>query len=88
MTLIRRGTPPACWWMRRTASRENGKRRVVVTANVRGRDVASFVSEARQRVQEEVVLPAGSEIRWGGDFEHLQTASRRLLIASLFGWWR
>ena len=66
-------TPPS-------VEHEQGNRRTYVQANVRGRDVASFVSEARQRVQEEVVLPAGSEIRWGGDFEHLQTASRRLLI--------
>jgi cobalt-zinc-cadmium resistance protein CzcA len=47
-------------------SRENGKRRVVVTANVRGRDIASLVAEAQARTQAEVQLPAGYWISWGG----------------------
>ena len=52
-------------------SRENGKRRVVVTANVRGRDLGSFVAEAQQAVAEQVKLPPGYWIGWGGQFEQL-----------------
>ncbi|NBV46433.1 MAG: efflux RND transporter permease subunit [Planctomycetia bacterium] len=59
---------------------ENSRRRTFVSANVRGRDVASFVTEARQRVAAEVSLPAGYTIRWGGDFENLLSASRRLAL--------
>jgi cobalt-zinc-cadmium resistance protein CzcA len=61
-------------------SRENGKRRVVVTANVRGRDIGSFVAEAEQRIRAEVELPAGYWSSWGGQFEQLESASRRLQI--------
>ncbi|MGH6649397.1 efflux RND transporter permease subunit, partial [Aquabacterium sp.] len=61
-------------------SRENGKRRVVVTANVRGRDVGSFVAEAQSRIQGQVKVPAGYWTSWGGTFEQLQSASRRLSI--------
>ena len=61
-------------------SRENGKRRAVVTANVRGRDLGSFVSEARQRVATEVALPSGYWIDYGGTFEQLESATRRLAI--------
>jgi heavy metal efflux system protein len=60
-------------------SRENGKRRVVVQANVRGRDVGSFVTEARPKV-EAVALPPGTFIEWGGQFQNLQAASHRLAI--------
>jgi cobalt-zinc-cadmium resistance protein CzcA len=60
-------------------SRENGKRRVVISANVRGRDVGSFVAEAEQRLQE-VKIPAGYWTTWGGQFEQLQSASQRLRI--------
>ena len=60
--------------------RENGKRRVIVTANVRGRDLGSFVREARREVASLVALPAGYWIDWGGTFEQLQSASRRLSI--------
>ena len=60
-------------------SRENGSRRVVVQANVRGRDVGSFVAEARPKV-EAVALPPGAFIDWGGQFENLQAASQRLSI--------
>jgi cobalt-zinc-cadmium resistance protein CzcA len=59
---------------------ENSRRRTFVSANVRGRDVASFVAEARQRVAEGVALPPGYTIRWGGDFENLLSASRRLAL--------
>jgi cobalt-zinc-cadmium resistance protein CzcA len=61
-------------------SRENGKRRVVVTANVRGRDIASVVAEAQARVEREVRLPAGYFVAWGGQFENLEAARRRLLV--------
>jgi len=61
-------------------SRENGKRNVVVTANVRDRDIGSYVAEAQQRIQEEVKVPAGYWINWGGTFEQLQSASQRLQI--------
>ncbi|WP_152616406.1 efflux RND transporter permease subunit [Sphingomonas sp. ERG5] len=60
-------------------SRENGKRRVVIQANVRGRDVGSFVLDARAKV-DEVALPAGSYLEWGGQFQSLQAASQRLAI--------
>lgn len=61
-------------------SRENGKRNVVVAANVRDRDVGSFVSEAQREIQETVKIPAGYWVDWGGTFEQLQSASKRLLI--------
>lgn len=61
-------------------SRENGKRRVVVTANVRGRDIGSFVAEAQERVDAEVKLPEGYWLGWGGTFEQLQSARERLMI--------
>lgn len=61
-------------------SRENGKRRVVVTANVRGRDLGSFVSEIQQRISEEVDLPAGYWLDYGGTFEQLQSATQRLSV--------
>jgi len=61
-------------------SRENGKRRVVVTANVRGRDVGSFVAEAQALLAEHVKVPAGYWTQWGGSFEQLQSATARLKI--------
>ena len=61
-------------------TRENGKRRVVVTANVRGRDLGSFVDDARRRVEAEVTVPSGAWITWGGDFEQLISAAARLRI--------
>lgn len=72
-------------------SRENGKRRVVVQANVRGNDLGSFVAEAQQKVAAQVKLPQGSYVEWGGQFENLQAASARLSIvipiifATIFG---
>ncbi len=60
-------------------SRENGKRRVVVTANVRGRDLGSFVAEAQERMKD-VEIPAGYWVTWGGTFEQLISASKRLQI--------
>lgn len=61
-------------------SRENGKRRVVVQANVRGRDIGSFVQEAQAKLDAQVKVPAGNWITWGGQFENLQAAQSRLLI--------
>ena len=60
-------------------SRENGSRRVVVQANVRGRDLGSFVTEAQRRVSE-VALPTGAYLVWGGQFENLQSASQRMSL--------
>ena len=61
-------------------NRENGKRRVVISANVRGRDLGSFVAEAEEAVRSRVPIPAGYWIAWGGQFEHLISAARRLQI--------
>jgi cobalt-zinc-cadmium resistance protein CzcA len=59
-------------------SRENGKRRVVLQVNVRGRDIGSFVAEAQERIGKQVVLPSGTWIEWGGQFENLIEAKKRL----------
>jgi cobalt-zinc-cadmium resistance protein CzcA len=59
-------------------SREGGRRRIGVEMNVAGRDIGSFVREARQRVGREVELPAGYSIEWGGQFQNQQQAMRRL----------
>ncbi|MBO6633227.1 MAG: efflux RND transporter permease subunit, partial [Parvibaculum sp.] len=61
-------------------SRENGKRRITVTANIRGRDLGSFVEEAQAAVEEKVALPSGYWFEWGGQFEQLVSATQRLSI--------
>ncbi|GFM51289.1 cation transporter [Pseudomonas cichorii] len=61
-------------------SRENGKRLVIVSANVRGRDLGSFVEEAGQSIGEQVTIPPGYWTSWGGQFEQLQSAAQRLKI--------
>jgi cobalt-zinc-cadmium resistance protein CzcA len=61
-------------------SRENGKRRVVVTAEVRGRDIGSLVEEAQGKVAGQVSLPAGYWLAWGGQFENFAAARQRLLV--------
>ena len=61
-------------------SRENGKRRVVVTANVRGRDIGSFVMEAEELIEKQIKIPAGYWLSWGGQFEQLIMAAERLQI--------
>jgi heavy metal efflux system protein len=61
-------------------SRDNGKRRVVVTANVRGRDLGSLVKEAQVKIAERVKLPPGYWLVWGGQFENLVSAQQRLLV--------
>jgi len=61
-------------------TREDGKRRVVVMANVRERDLGSFVQEAQKAIEDKIKLPPGYWIAWGGQFEHLISASQRLWI--------
>ncbi len=61
-------------------NRENSQRRLVVQCNVRGRDLGSFVGEARQLVESHVTLPAGYYFRWGGQFENQERAMARLLV--------
>ncbi len=61
-------------------SRENGKRRVVVTANVRDRDLGSFVEAVKLKVKEQVDLPSGYWLDYGGTFEQMESASQRLAI--------
>jgi len=61
-------------------SRENGKRRIVVSANVRGRDIGSFVPEAEAAIRQQVKIPPGYWTRWGGTFEQLESATQRLQV--------
>ena len=61
-------------------NREQGKRRVVVTANVRGRDLGSFIAETRGAIEAGVDVPAGYWLDYGGTFKQLQSASRRLAV--------
>jgi len=61
-------------------SRENGKRRIVVGANVRGRDLGSYVADAKARIAESVDVPAGYWLDWGGQFENLVAARERLSV--------
>jgi cobalt-zinc-cadmium resistance protein CzcA len=64
-----------------TITREWGQRRLTVTCNVRGRDLGSFVAEARRKVAQEVQIPQGRyHVEWGGQFEQLESARTRLLI--------
>ena len=64
-----------------TITREWGQRRITVTANVRGRDLGSFVAEARRQIAEKVALPTGRyRVEYGGQFENLERARTRLLI--------
>ncbi len=71
--------------------RENGKRRIVVTANVMGRDLGSFVLDVRRKVQARVEIPPGYWVEYGGTFQQLESASRRLAfvipatLALIFG---
>ncbi len=63
-----------------TINREWGRRLIRVQCNVAGRDVASFIDEARQRIDAQVVLPEGYVIEWGGQFENLERARGRLMV--------
>lgn len=66
-------TPPS-------VDHESNRRRTFVSANVRGRDVATFVEEAQKAVEKNIRIPAGYEVKWGGDFENLQSAKMRLML--------
>lgn len=59
-------------------TRENGKRRVVATCNIRGRDIGSFVAEAREKIEQQVKLPPGYWVEYGGQFEQMISAAKRL----------
>jgi cobalt-zinc-cadmium resistance protein CzcA len=61
-------------------SRDNGRRRIYVEANVKGTDLGSFVTEAQNRIAQEVKLPPGMTIEWGGQYQNLQAATARLVI--------
>lgn len=61
-------------------SRENGKRRIVVQANVRGRDLGSYVAEVEKTIAEKIKLPPGVWLSWGGQFENLVKAKERLML--------
>lgn len=85
------GTPDASVPLRRLVSfrfseglneisRDNGRRRIYVQANVKGNDLGSFVSEAQKRIAQEVKLPPGMTIEWGGQYQNLQAATARLVI--------
>ncbi len=64
----------------RQITRENNQRFITVQANIRDRDIGSFVAEADRRIQEKVTLPSGYFLRWGGQFELQQQANQRLMI--------
>lgn len=66
-----------------TISRENVKRKIVISANTSGRDVRSVVNDIRQRIDQEIKLPEGYHVEYGGQFESEQAASRTLLLTSL-----
>lgn len=66
-----------------TINRENVKRKIVISANTSGRDLRSVVNDIRERVDEQIVLPEGYHIEYGGQFESEQAASRTLLLTSL-----
>ncbi|MEQ1783874.1 MAG: efflux RND transporter permease subunit, partial [Hyphomonadaceae bacterium] len=61
-------------------SRDNGKRRIYIEANVRGSDLGSFVSQAQARIAKDIKLPAGMWVEWGGQYQNLQAATARLAI--------
>jgi cobalt-zinc-cadmium resistance protein CzcA len=61
-------------------SRENGKRRIVITANVRGTDIGSYIKEAQTKLNADFQLPEGYWLTWGGTFEQIESATNRLMI--------
>jgi cobalt-zinc-cadmium resistance protein CzcA len=63
-------------------SRENGQRRITVEANVRGRDIGSFVAEAQSKVDAQAPLPPGYTMDWGGMFKHLESGRKRLMVVA------
>lgn len=62
-------------------TRDNGKRRIVIQTNVRGRDIGSFVEELKRKINSDVKMPPGYIVDYGGQFKNLESASNRLLIA-------
>jgi cobalt-zinc-cadmium resistance protein CzcA len=62
-------------------TRDNAKRRIVIQANVRGRDMESFVNELREKIKNQLPLPPGYLIEYGGQFKNLESARQRLMIA-------
>ena len=67
-----------------SVSHENTQRRIVVSANVQGRDLGTTVKEMQQKVKEQLKLPQGYYLQWGGQFESQQSASKLILILSIF----
>jgi len=61
-------------------SRDAGKRRIVIGSNVQGRDLGGYVAEAQQKIAEQVQLPQGYYVEWGGQFENMERAMKRLMI--------
>lgn len=61
-------------------SRENGQRRISVEVNVRGTDIGSFVKQAKQKIDNEVKLPPGYLMTWGGLWQNLESGRNRLLL--------
>jgi cobalt-zinc-cadmium resistance protein CzcA len=61
-------------------NREDGKRRIIVTCNIPSRDIGTFVAEAQSKIKEQVKLPTGYWMQWGGQFEQLQSATQRLMV--------
>lgn len=61
-------------------SRENGKRRIVIQSNVRGQDIASFVTDAQATIENQIKIPAGYWLEWGGQFKNLEEAKARLSV--------
>jgi len=62
-------------------TRDNGKRRIVIQGNVRGRDIESFVNELKSKISSQLKLPPGYIVMYGGTFQNLESARQRLLIA-------
>jgi cobalt-zinc-cadmium resistance protein CzcA len=64
----------------RLIAREWSQRRIIIQCNVRGRDVGSFVAEAQRKIAESVELPSGCRLEWGGQFQNMQRAQKRLML--------
>ncbi len=61
-------------------NREDGKRRIIVTCNIPNRDIGTFVAEAEKKIQQQIKLPVGYWMQWGGQFEQLRSATQRLMV--------
>ena len=69
-------------WDRNTISRENVKRKIVISANTSGRDLRSVVNDIQERIDAQIKLPEGYHVEYGGQFESEQAASRTLMLTS------